>query len=437
MIHAIADNDKPFVIIIGLNSLQGLQAARIFAARGIPVLAMTDDPGHFCCRTNVCREIIVSETRGPGFIDELERRAVDFSQPPVLVPCQDESVLQLSRQRQRLEKKYRFLLPPSEEVEALMDKTRFYRLAAAHGVVVPQSLMVHDQDEFERAAQSIPFPCIVKPSGRSPLWSASTIVKAFKVESEEELRHLYARCRHWCPALVVQEWIPGSDAELFSCNVYYNAAGEPLVTFVARKLRQWLPEVGESSLGQECRNDEVLHATLRFFQEIGFNGLGYLEFKRDRRNGRHVIMEANIGRPTGRSAIAEAGGVELLQTMYCDLVGLPLPLARQQQYTKVKWIHLTRDCASAFHYWRNGALTLPGWWRSLQGRKAYAVFSWRDPAPFIGDLGRALRLLLSPRERQRRNNREEVKKPELLKSTALHGIPALFPGTGEERDGDK
>jgi predicted ATP-grasp superfamily ATP-dependent carboligase len=121
-------------------------------------------------------------------------------------------------------------------------------------------------------------------------------------------------------------------------------------------------------------------------------------------------MEANIGRPTGRSAIAEAGGVELLQTMYCDLSGQPLPLARQQQYTGVKWIHLTRDCASALHYWRNGALTLPGWWRSLRGKKVYAVFSWRDPAPFIGDLARAFRMLLSPRERQRRMEREEIKK---------------------------
>jgi predicted ATP-grasp superfamily ATP-dependent carboligase len=434
----MASTDKsPFVIIIGLNSLQGLQAARIFAARGIPVLAMTDDPDHFCCRTKVCREIIVTETRGAGFIEELERRAVDFREPPVLVPCQDESVLQLSRNRQRLDKKYRFLLPPADAVEALLDKTRFYRLAEAHGGVVPQSMMVHDQNDFERAVVTIPFPCIVKPSGRSSIWSANTIVKAFKVDDAEELRRLYAQCRHWCAALVVQEWIPGTDAALFSCNVYFNAAGEPLVTFVARKLRQWLPEVGESCLGQECRNDEVLNETLRLFKGLNFCGLGYLELKRDRRCGRYVIMEANIGRPTGRSAIAEAGGVELLQTMYCDLSGQPLPLARQQQYTGVKWIHLTRDCASALHYWKNGALTLSGWWHSLRGKKVYAVFSWRDPAPFIGDLTRAVRMLLSPRERQRRIDREAVKKTEEVKSATLQEIPVLFSGIHKERDGDQ
>lgn len=38
---------KPFVIIIGLESIQALQTARILARHGIPVMGMTDDPGHF------------------------------------------------------------------------------------------------------------------------------------------------------------------------------------------------------------------------------------------------------------------------------------------------------------------------------------------------------------------------------------------------------
>lgn len=429
------DESAPCVIVIGLNSLQGLQTARIFARRGITVIAMTDEPSHFCCRTNVCKDIIVTETRGPGFIDELARRSGDFCESPVLIPCQDESVLQLSRHRQRLEKSYRFLLPAPHDLESLMDKSRFYRKAEALGGIVPQSMMVRDQNDFADAMERIPFPCIVKPSERSPEWSAKTIVKGFKVENPKELRQLYAECRNWCKVLVVQEWIPGSDADLFSCNVYVNAAGEPLVTFVARKLRQWLPEIGESSLGEECRNDEVRQETLRLFKETSLRGLGYLEFKRDRRSGRYVIMEANIGRPTGRSAIAEAGGVEFLLTMYSDLIGRPLPQARQQQYTSVKWIHLTRDCASALHYWRNGTLTLRGWWRSLQGRKVYAVFSWRDPAPFIGDLRRSLRLLLSPRERQRRNERDAVKRETLQRREG--GMPALFSRIPKEGESER
>ena len=114
--------------------------------------------------------------------------------------------------------------------------------------------------------------------------------------------------------------------------------------------------------------------------------------KRDARTGRHVIIEPNVGRPTGRSAIAEAGGVELLYTMYCDCIGAALPADRVQRHDEVKWIFWRRDLQSAFHYWRNGELTLWDWWKSWSGRKAYAVFSWTDPGPFWSDIKKALHL---------------------------------------------
>ena len=158
--------------------------------------------------------------------------------------------------------------------------------------------------------------------------------------------------------LMVQEWIEGSDANLYSCNCYFNADAVPVVTFIARKLRQWPPETGTSCLGEECRNDVVLEASIRLFRSVGYRGLGYVEMKRDERTGKHYIIEPNIGRPTGRSAIAEAGGVELLYATYCDTLGWPMPANTQQQYGNMKWIYLRRDLQSAFCYWRRGDLTL-------------------------------------------------------------------------------
>nr|NIP28096.1 carboxylate--amine ligase [Phycisphaerae bacterium]NIU27426.1 carboxylate--amine ligase [candidate division KSB1 bacterium]NIV01945.1 carboxylate--amine ligase [Phycisphaerae bacterium]NIV70689.1 carboxylate--amine ligase [Phycisphaerae bacterium]NIX31909.1 carboxylate--amine ligase [Phycisphaerae bacterium] len=134
------------------------------------------------------------------------------------------------------------------------------------------------------------------------------------------------------------------------------------------------------------------------FKSVNYRGLGYVEIKRDERSGKYFIVEPNIGRPTGRSAIAEAGGVELLYTMYCEAIGWPLPANREQSYKGVKWVHLLRDLQSALYYWRRGELTLTEWWQSLRGPKTYALFSWRDPVPFLSALQRAIPVLLSPRE---------------------------------------
>jgi predicted ATP-grasp superfamily ATP-dependent carboligase len=108
--------------------------------------------------------------------------------------------------------------------------------------------------------------------------------------------------------------------------------------------------------------------------------------KRHERTGRHYLIEPNIGRPTGRSAICEAGGVPLLYTMYCDATGLPLPADREQRYTGVKWIYLRRDLQSAFYYWKRGELSLQEWWQSIRGPKAYAIYARHDMGPFWADI---------------------------------------------------
>jgi D-aspartate ligase len=252
---------------------------------------------------------------------------------------------------------------------------------------------VRTREEVEESAVELRFPCIVKPSLRTERWMRNGGAKVYRVSTPEDLRSLYIRCGTWTDELVVQEWIEGDDSCLYSCNLYLDRRGEPLVSFVARKLRQWPPETGVSCLGEECRNDEVREMAIRLFQGTGFHGLAYLEVKRDSRTGEHYAIEANVGRPTGRSAIAEAGGVEILQTMYRNKLGMPLPAKREQRYGRVKWIFLRQDMRSALHYWRRGELTLVSWAKSWQGRKCYAVWSWTDPMPFIADLVHAARRL--------------------------------------------
>jgi predicted ATP-grasp superfamily ATP-dependent carboligase len=372
--------------VIGLDSMQGLQTARILRARGIPVFGIAADSGHHACKTNACREILIADTGTDAVIETLLRIAPRFPAPPVLVPCQDKCVRVVSRNRDSLAPHYRMSLPEPDIVETLMDKDAFYAYADEHGLPVPATFHLDTRADAEQAADKLRFPCLLKPRARTAEWDRNTKQKVFKVQSAEELLELFDRCRPWADVLIAQQWIEGDDSCLYSCNCYFDAESKPLATFVARKLRQWPPETGSSCLGEEVRNDTVLETTIALFSGVGYRGLGYVEMKRDARTGEHFIIEPNIGRPTGRSAIAEAGGVALLYTMYCDTLGLPLPPDRTQSYTGTKWIDLRHDLQSAYRYWRRGELGLGQWWRSIRGRKAFAVFSWRDPAPFLHDL---------------------------------------------------
>ena len=381
-------------IVIGLDTLPGLQTARILVRHGIPVIAIASDPDHHCCRTKICQTIHFADTRSPEFLGTLHTIAASLQHKAVLYPCLDPAVLIMSEHRAELQDKFHMALVNADKVDLLTNKVRFYSYAQDHNLPIPQTVFLRERADVAQAVATLEFPVVLKPSVRLPLWDRNTQSKAFKVADANELLALYDRCRDWTDTLIVQEWIEGGDDSLYSCNCYFNAASEPLVSFVARKIRQWPPGIGFSSLGEEVRDDFVRDETLRMFSALNYYGLGYVEFKRDTRTGKSYIIEPNIGRPTGRSAIAEAGGVELLYTMYCDLLGLPLPAAREQRYVGAKWIDLRHDFQSALHYWRKGELSLAEWRRSWQGKKAYAYFAADDPGPFLYDLFGAIRKAL-------------------------------------------
>ena len=403
-----SDSQLPHAIVIGLDCMTGVQTARILAGHGVPVIAIAGNLEHYCAKTRVCERILAADIKSEAFIETLESLGPTLPQKAVLVPCTDMSVLLISRNRQRLVEWYHVSLPDEAVVEMLMDKISFVTFAQEQGLAIPGTFFVHNRADAEEAARELSYPCILKPPMKTPTWEQNTKEKVFKIDSAGEFLQIYDRCAGWAELLMAQEWVDGSDANLYSCNCYFNADSEPLVTFIARKIRQWPPETGTSCLGEEVRNDEVLEESIRLFRSVGYHGLGYVELKQDQRSGKHYIIEPNIGRPTGRSAIAEAGGVELVYTMYCDAVQRPLPENRTQQYRGVKWIHIRRDFQSALFYYRRGDLSLGEWLRSWRGKKGYAVFAWNDLAPFWHDWKRAVGLVFSGRSKKKSLNEAGV-----------------------------
>ena len=375
------------------------------------MLGVARDPNGPGTRTRACRRVLVTDTTTEEVVELLERLGPQFDLKPVLFPCLDHSVLTISRYREQLEAWYHVMLPSHEVVELLIDKIAFCRHANQAGLPIPETYFLLSRHDAERAATQLTFPCLIKPRIRSRRWYNHTHLKALKAHDAGEFLDLYDQYARLADGLIAQQWVPGPDACLFSCNCYFDREGGPVASFVSRKIRQWPPETGETSLGQACRDPVVERETFRLFRSVGYRGLGYVELKRNPLTGEYFILEANIGRPTARSALAEASGVELLWTMYCDAAGLPRPPQRKQSETELKWISLRRDILSALHYWRRGDLSLRGWWQSWRGPKVYALLSRSDPAPFFADLIRALRLFARREERRKRAREVRIRNP--------------------------
>jgi predicted ATP-grasp superfamily ATP-dependent carboligase len=375
----------PIAVVLGLDELVGLQTARILARRGISVVGFATRPWEFGAKTRlVKRRIDVKSSADlvPALIEfgkTLDRRAI-------LVPCTDELVLMVSRNRAGLDPYFVYSLPEPDVVEMLTDKEQFFRFALREKLPIPKTFLVTTPAEALEASASLRYPCILKPSLKSMEWWNMFHRKALILDDPAAFMAAYDEIRSAAGVLIAQEYIRGGEGELFSSNCYYDREGIPQVTFIARKIRQWPPLTGYTSLGEECRNDVVLAQSNLLFGKVRYHGLGYLEVKRDEVTGEHLIIEANIGRPTGRSSLAEGCGVELLQTMYADTFGLPLPPNRVQTYGGGKWIQFVNDARSAFFFWRRGELTVMEYLRSLRGIKVFAIESFSDPLPFVVDV---------------------------------------------------
>jgi len=404
------ENTNP-AVVVGLDTMQGIQTARILASYGISVFGLSGNTKHPNNMTRSCVSVVHTSGGGEAIVRALEVLGPTLDEKAVLYPCQDSAVATVSKHRDRLAMWYYLPLADHQLVTTLMDKVAFHEYAIEYSLPVPDTYILRNRADAELAALKLEFPCALKPAYRSPSWSANTTTKAYKLSGPDDLLDRYDEVSSWSELLFAQKWVPGGEEELFSVNAYFAAGGVPLASFVARKIRQWPPTTGQSSLGVECRNDDVLESALELFGKAQYRGLAYLEMKRDSETGRHYIVEPNIGRPTGRSAIAEAGGVELLYTSYCEATGRPLPTAREQSYGSVKWIHLRRDLQSSIYWWRRGDLTVRQWLKSIRGPKAFAMWSLNDPVPFVGDLFLTARNALSKDERARRlptfvNNKE-------------------------------
>ena len=73
------DCERPTAVIVGLDSLQGLQAARALAKRDVPVIAIARDPKYHSCRTRVCQEIVFTNTESDELIVTLRNSRVALS----------------------------------------------------------------------------------------------------------------------------------------------------------------------------------------------------------------------------------------------------------------------------------------------------------------------------------------------------------------------
>lgn len=388
----------PPVILLGNDCLTGLQIARILWRRGVPVFGLAGRPESAYCRS---RALVRTEadTGEAGFASLLSRLRRDYGEEPVVLPCTDRSTFFLADNAAQLRNERRRLIPSTATLGRLGDKARLSRLARQRGWRVPETRIVHDAAELERAANELSLPLVVKPPRRTPGWlMASGGRKVYRFEDRASLMQVVPELLATTGALVVQRWIDGPPNSSREFTVLHDCDGKHVASVVMTKVRQWPEDIGTGSMAREVRDDEIVACGRALLESQSCVGLSQIEYKRDERGGPPILIEINPGRATLNQPLCEAAGVEMTWAWYCVATGRPIDArSLEVEHPGGAWVCWKRDLRAGFAAWRSGRESLRGWLGSYRGVRWSADFQLDDPLPSLLDLARKVRSVLSRR----------------------------------------
>jgi predicted ATP-grasp superfamily ATP-dependent carboligase len=361
-------------IVIG-GYVNALGVVRALAARGLAVDVVSTRPFDIAQHSRWCgrHHTVPNLHECPdGLATLLLERLARERRGWALVPVNDEAIAALALHREALEKVYRIVAPHPDAARYLLDKRLMMRAAQEVGVAVP---------EVYAGPAAVRFPVVVKPLV-SYRFAARFGTKLGVARDRAELdRWLAAAADIPC---VLMDLVPGADDALHVAALFLDEDGAPVAGRTVRKLRQGPPGFGDARVAEVVAPDTELHdAAIAIARRIGLCGIAVAEFKRDARDGRFRFLEIN-----GRSVVYN----ELLRGAGLDLPALAVGEGPGANGGAARWVHLHPDLL----YSLRDRIGRERFMAPYRGPWKEAVWSRRDPAPFLAQWARMPRRGTSP-----------------------------------------
>ncbi len=384
-----AGSDWPAVVIAGAYQT-GVVSVRNLKRRGVnavffdceasfPGFRSVYGPARLCPDPDV----------EPGaWVEFMLALAREFQQPPALIASSDRFVTAMARSAPALDGPFR--LSPGLRLQGqLADKRTQYRLAAEHGLPLPQTHFIASPDELRARAGSLRYPCLVKPGhfrewqrlpARHPLRNRKVAI----AESPDALIGQYERVRPVTPEVIVQEIIQGADTDKRVYLCCFDAGGRRIASAMFRELRCDPVGFGPASVSEPVDDAEVAQLCDDFMRRIGYSGICEFEMKRDSRDSSLRLIEANP-RLSGGGDAAPYAGVDTCWLHYLDLIGVPVDPV-EARGGEFRHIVLRADARAIPAYLRAGLTTWRAVRQSYRRPRAYFDLDWHDWRYSIGTL---------------------------------------------------
>jgi D-aspartate ligase len=315
-----------------------------------------------------------------SWVDFMITLAGKMGGKPVLIPSADQFVSAIAAHADILAKHY--VLSPGVQLQGLLaTKQTQYGLAAEHDMPLPNTKLVHSEEDVQHFAREARFPCLLKPLHfrewqSFPDGHPLSHQKVAIAETPQTLLSAWKLAATVNRNGIVQEIIEGPDTAKRVYVACYDRSGRRIAAAMFRELRCDPVCFGTATVSEPVVDPETDEVCDRWLRNLGYSGICEIEMKRDSRDGRVKLIEANP-RLTGGGDAAPYAGVDVCWLHYLDLIGKPVtPVVGNGR--DFRHVVLRSDPSAIIAYRKAGLISWTDVVRSYKPPLAFYDFDPRD-----------------------------------------------------------
>lgn len=247
----------------------------------------------------------------------------------VLISTNETYAEYISAYKEKLNKQFVYNYPSVEVIKSLTNKENFYKTYKNSCLSFPKT--VYYDCVKEKKIPKMAYPVVLKPAN-VVMYNHLKFEgknKIYKLNSEEEVKETLSIIKNggYKDKMILQEFIPGDDSNLFDSALYVNTKGKvEFISFAQIGLQERTKSmVGNAAvlingINTTKGNVEEMAKNIRVFMEsIHYTGFAEVDMKYDVRDNTFKVLEINARQ--GRcSYYITALGKNLVQVLVDDLL---------------------------------------------------------------------------------------------------------------------
>ena len=294
--------------------------------------------------------------------------------PGIIMPTDDAVLERLMQFDDKLASCYKRTYPEPQLLDFILDKYNQYSCARSIGLPVPYSIAPENESDLKNWPGDL-FPCVVK-GRKGKYFYKHTGAQALPARDFEALLKIFKNVGNI--KVIVQEYIPGNDDELFAYASYISDPDDTITEFISQKTQQIPRNFGVMRRGVSNYIPELREQSQKLLRSLNFRGMNYIEYKRDFRDGRYKLIEINA-RLWKNHIMATLSGINFPYTVYLSSVGKSLP-KKTRQVDGVEWVSWIEEIIFMLGDLLKKKTKIKEWFKGRPSGRDI-ILGWKDPLP--------------------------------------------------------